>query len=88
MSFIYFSQKYGIIFSEVKASQRLITLKMGDSRTDPKTTLSFPNVKVSSLNDNGESTTKFAFKVTVMCEYDPEVKTTVISKYYSIIILF
>ena len=47
---------------------------MGDKQTDSKTTLSFPNVKVSSMNDDGETAIKFAFKVNVFCEYDPEVR--------------
>jgi hypothetical protein len=47
---------------------------MGDKQTVSKTTLSFPNVKVSSMNDDGEAVIKFAFKVNVLCEYDPEVR--------------
>ena len=46
---------------------------MGDKQTDSKTTVSFPNVKVSSINDDGEAEIKYAFKVDVLCEYDPEV---------------
>ena len=47
---------------------------MGDKQTDSKTTLSFPNVKVCSMNDDGEAVIKFAFKANVLCEYDPEVR--------------
>ena len=47
---------------------------MGDKKTDSKTTVSFPNVKVSSINDDGEAEIKYAFKVDVLCEYDPEVR--------------
>ena len=46
---------------------------MGDTQTDSKTSVSFHNVKVSSLNDDGEAVAKFAFNVNVTCEYDPEV---------------
>lgn len=45
---------------------------MGDTQTDSKTSVSFNNVKVSSLNDDGEAVAKFAFNVNVTCEYDPE----------------
>jgi len=45
---------------------------MADTQTYSKTSVSFPNVKVSSLNDDGEPVAKFALKVNVICEYDPE----------------
>ena len=51
---------------------------MGDPKTGSRTTVSFPNVKVSSLNDDGEPILKFAFKVNITCEYDPEVRNIVI----------
>ena len=47
---------------------------MADTQTKSKTSVSFPNVKVSTLNDDGEPVAKFASKVNVICEYDPEVK--------------
>ena len=47
---------------------------MADTQTKSKTSVSFPNVKVSTLNDDGEPIAKFASKVNVICEYDPEVR--------------
>ena len=42
--------------------------------TGSKSSVSFHNVGVSYLNDEGEANTKFACEVTVVCEYDPEVR--------------
>ena len=52
---------------------------MADTQTNSKTSISFSNVKVSSLNDEGEPVAKFAFKVNVVCEYDPEVSVSEIT---------
>ena len=42
--------------------------------TGSKSSVSFHNVGVSYLNDEGEANSKFACEVTVVCEYDPEVR--------------
>ena len=52
---------------------------MADTQIKSKTSVSFPNVKVSTLNDDGEPVAKFAFKVNVVCEYDPEVSVSEIT---------